>query len=93
MQHRANLLVLSLLTGACGQPVANAAGDAAAGETKAAACLGCHQALAFAGKDQATVAARIQAIAAGKVAHPPVGKLSADDVANLAAFYARPAAR
>ena len=86
MNYRITLAVV-VLVAACDGSVA-AAGDAAAGKTRAAACIGCHQPGSFAGKPEAALATRIEAVAAGKTAHPPVGKLSAEDVANIAAFYA-----
>ena len=67
------------------------AGDAAGGESKAAACVACHQPGSFAGRSEADLRIGIQAIATGKSPHPPVGKLSAEDIASIAAFYAAPA--
>jgi cytochrome c553 len=67
---------------------AMAAGDAAAGQTKAAACLKCHKADAFAGLDEATIVGAIDTVASGKKPHPPVGSPSAQDVADIAAFFA-----
>lgn len=67
---------------------AMAEADATGGESKAAACLTCHQPGAFAGRSADELGSRIGAIAAGKSSHPPVGKLSAEDIASIAAFYA-----
>lgn len=64
------------------------AADAAAGEGKAAACLKCHQADAFAGLDEATIGGAINTVASGKKPHPPVGSPTATDVADIAAFFA-----
>jgi cytochrome c553 len=86
MNSGLTVAVLAILAFSAGDVLA--AGDAAAGESRAAACAACHQPGAFAGKSEAVLTARIQAIAAGKSAHPPLGSLSADDVANIAAFYA-----
>jgi len=68
--------------------VAMAAGDTASSESKAAACLACHQPGSFAGRSEADLGSGIAAIAAGRLPHPPIGKLSAEDIASIAAFYA-----
>ena len=86
MNYRITLVAVELAA-ACGGSV-TAAGDAAAGKTRAAACIGCHQPGSFAGTPEAALATRIEAVVAGKKTHPPVGKLSAEDMANIAAFYA-----
>jgi len=65
-----------------------AAGNAAVGENKAAACLACHQPGSFTGQSEADLSNGIKAIVAGRSPHPPVGKLSAEDIASIAAFYA-----
>lgn len=93
MNHHIVLAAVVVLASACGGPGATnagdaAAGDAAAGKARAAACVGCHQPGSFPGKSAAELVAAINAIVAGKAKHPPVGELSAEDVANIAAFYA-----
>jgi cytochrome c553 len=67
---------------------AGAAGDPDAGRSKAEVCLMCHAAASFAGQDEAAIEARIQAIAASDQPHPPLD-LSAEDIRDVAAFYAR----
>ena len=64
------------------------AGDATAGATKAAACLKCHKSDAFAGLDEASIVGAINTVASGKKPHPPVGSPSAEDVADIAAYFA-----
>jgi cytochrome c553 len=63
-------------------------GDAAAGQDKAGACTACHSPDDFAGLDEATILAAIKAVAAGEKSHPELGEVSAQDMADLAAFLA-----
>ena len=77
-----------------------AAGDAAAGKAKAGACAACHGANGegkkpnpvLAGKDQASFVQALKDFKSGKRASAPMkmfaAKLSDDDMANLAAYYA-----
>lgn len=66
-----------------------AGGDAAAGEKKAGVCLSCHTAADFAGQSEAAIGEAIKTKGPGnKEMHPPVGELSDQDVANLAAHLA-----
>lgn len=80
----APMAALGLLAG----NAALAAGDAKAGEAKAAACLKCHKADAFAGLDEATIVGAINTVASGGKPHPPVGSPTAQDVSDIAAFFA-----
>ena len=76
------------------------AGDAAAGEAKAAACAGCHGAAgegvgeypAIAGKGEAEFVAALQAFKSGEREEAMMqmfaGQLSDQDMADLAVYYA-----
>jgi mono/diheme cytochrome c family protein len=88
MNNRFNVALTTGLMALFGASSALAAGDAAAGKAAASACVACHQPGSFAGKSEDALVTGIQSIVAGKAAHPPVGKLSAEDIANIAAFYA-----
>ena len=89
------ILTLILTTGA-----AWAGGDAAAGETKAASCAGCHGASGegagdnppLAGMDEAEHVTVLQAYKSGEREHAMMqmfaGQLSDEDMADLAAYYA-----
>ena len=81
--------------------IATAAGDAAAGKAKAAACAGCHGAAGvsanpmwpnLAGQKEAYLAKQLKAFRDGTRKDPvmaPMAKpLSDADVANLAAYFA-----
>ena len=76
--------MLALLAG----NTAMAGDDAMPGASKAAPCLACHKADAFAGLDQATIVDAINAVASGKKPHPPVGSPTSQDVADIAAYFA-----
>lgn len=77
-----------------------AAGDAAAGKAKAGPCAGCHGANGegkkpnppLAGKNEAQFVQALKDFKSGKRANGPMKmfatKLSDDDMANLAAYYA-----
>lgn len=79
---------------------AQAAGDAAAGQAKSAACAMCHgpkgegtqMAPKIAGEDPAKFVQALDDFKSGKrdnaMMKSQVGSLSADDMANLAAYYA-----
>jgi cytochrome c553 len=79
--------------------VSYAAGDAAAGKTKAAACVACHGANGegkapnppLAGKSEAEIAQALQDYKSGKRTNASMkmfaGKLSDADIADLAAYY------
>jgi len=79
---------------------AQAAGDAAAGKAKAAACAGCHGANgqgipptpALAGKSEDQILQALQDFKSGKRDNPVMkgmaAGLSEQDMANLAAYYA-----
>ena len=79
---------------------AQAAGDAAAGKTKAATCVACHGAdgkgvapnPGLAGKPEAQQVQALQDYKSGKRANPVMkgisGPLSDQDIADLSAYYA-----
>ena len=79
---------------------AQAAGDAAAGKAKSAACAGCHGATgqgvppnpSLAGKPEAALAQALKDYKSGKRANPVkkgiTAALSDQDMENLAAYYA-----
>ncbi|MFU8896944.1 MAG: c-type cytochrome [Gammaproteobacteria bacterium] len=70
------------------------AGDVAAGEAKADACLDCHTEDYFAGTSAAEIEALIRAVRAGKFAHDDViHELAEDDIADVAAWFAHEGAK
>jgi cytochrome c553 len=83
-----------------GMGTADAAGDAAAGKTRAVACAGCHGANGegvgpnpkLAGMSEAQFVQAMQDYKSGKRANPVMKSLatplSEQDTANLAAYYA-----
>jgi len=91
-------IVVVALLGLAGP--SQAAGDAQAGKAKAASCGGCHGANgegksaypALAGKPEDALAQAMQDYKSGKLNNAImkgfVTKLSDDDIANLAAYYA-----
>jgi len=94
------MLLTALIVGSVGLAgTAQAAGDAAAGKAKATACAMCHGqngegtqvAPKLAGEDTAKFAQAIADFQSGKrdnaMMKAQAGPLSADDVANLAAYY------
>jgi mono/diheme cytochrome c family protein len=63
------------------------AADSAAGQTTfAGTCAACHKLQSYAGKSEAELQTEIKGIVAGTVKHPKKLTLSADDVANVAAY-------
>ena len=64
------------------------AADAVAGAGKATTCDACHAgAASLKGKGADYLSARIEAIASGELAHPPVPDgLSDEDIADIAAY-------
>ena len=65
------------------------AGDAAAGKSKAEACLECHFADDFKGEPAEDIAELIKVNASADSEHPAdISGLSADDIADIAAFLA-----
>ena len=63
-------------------------GDPAAGKAKAEPCLACHSGQAFAGLSAETIEGAINAVVAGETPHPDVGSPSAQDVRDMAVFFA-----
>ena len=95
------MLLTALIVGSVGLAgAAQAAGDAAAGKAKATTCAMCHGPNGegtqvgpkLAGADPAHFAQAIEDFKSGKrdnaMMKAQAGPLSADDVANLAAYYA-----
>lgn len=94
------LLIATAFALATLAPTAGAAGDAAAGKAKAGVCAGCHGANgegkgsypALAGRSQAEITTALEEYKSGKRSNPMMhsfaAKLSDDDIANLAAYYA-----
>ncbi len=95
------MLLTALIVGSVGLAgAAQAAGDAAAGKAKATACAMCHgpngegtqMAPKLAGMDSAKFVQALQDYKSGKkdnaMMKAQAGPLSADDMANLAAYYA-----
>jgi len=63
------------------------AADVAAGQkTFAAVCAACHQLKSYAGKSEADLTTKLNAIVAGSVKHPKKLTLSATDIADVAAY-------
>jgi len=91
------VILFALLGTVCG---AQAAGDAAAGKTKAASCAGCHGANGegvgatpkLAGMQEAAFIQAVQEYKSGKrpnaIMKSFAAKLSDQEIANLAAYYA-----
>jgi len=95
------IILVALIAGAVGVAgVAQAAGDAAAGKDRSTACAMCHgpegqgtqMAPRLAGKDPAAFVQALEDFKSGKRDNPimkvQASMLSADDEANLAAYYA-----
>ena len=94
------MLLTALIVGSIGiAGTAQAAGDAAAGKAKATACAMCHGpngegtqvAPKLAGEDSAKFVQALKDFQSGKrdnaMMKAQAGPLSADDIANLAAYY------
>ncbi len=94
------LLTMTLLALLGIVATAQAGGDAAAGKAKAGSCVGCHGANGqgsganppLAGKSEEALAQALQEYKSGKRNNPVMkgfaSKLSDQDMANLAAYYA-----
>jgi cytochrome c553 len=81
-------LTAFLLTHWFSVAVADAAGDASAGVTKAEICTGCHNTpVSLKGRSPDAIADQIYAIRAGERSHPPgLATLSEEDIADIAAY-------
>ena len=98
--HHSPLTALIMVALLAAVGAAQAAGDVAAGKTKAAGCLGCHGAdgkgvgpnPALAGKPEAQLLQALQDYKSGKRANALkkgiTSSLSDQDMANLAAYFA-----
>ena len=63
------------------------AADSAAGQkTFETICASCHKLKSYAGKSDAELQTKLQAIVAGTTKHPKKLTLNADDIANVAAY-------
>lgn len=71
------------------------AGDPAAGEAKADACLECHETDYFTGLDAAEIEALIREGRAGKFEHKAdeIRDLPEEDIADVAAYFAHEGAK
>jgi len=70
------------------------AGDAAAGEEKAALCMDCHYADDFPNLSAEEIEAMIRAALAGEVKHDEeIEALAEEDIADVAAYFAREGAK
>jgi cytochrome c553 len=71
------------------------AGDPAAGEAKADACLECHEPDYFAGEDAAAIEALIREVRAGEIEHKEDAPrdLAEEDIADVAAYFAHEGAK
>lgn len=69
------------------------AGDAEAGAEKATICLDCHMADDFSGLGAAEIEALIVAARGGEDHPPEIGELAAEDIADVAAYFAHEAGK
>lgn len=69
------------------------AGDAAAGEAKASACLDCHMNDDFKGLSAEEIAGMITAAQAGEDHDPVIKDLAAEDIPDVAAWFAHEGAK
>ncbi len=93
--HRSTWLAAPLCLGLASLALAGAheggesGGDAKAGEQKAGTCAACHMPADFAGLSEAEIDEAIKTKGPGnKEKHPPIGELSDQDIADLAAHFA-----
>jgi cytochrome c553 len=91
--NRLKIALLSLPLVAFGS--AALAGDPAAGEAKADACLECHEPDYFAGEDAAAIEALIREVRAGEIEHKEDAPrdLAEEDIADVAAYFAHEGAK
>lgn len=86
---RRTLWMLSAAIPLAAAGAAAQAADAAAGEAKAKLCAECHApAEDFKGVSEADLASKIKGVISGSHKHPKKLKLTDDDVANVAAYWA-----
>lgn len=74
---------------------ATLAGDPAAGEGKADACLECHEPDYFVGEDAAAIEGFIREVRAGEIEHKDDAPrdLAEEDIADVAAYFAHEGAK
>jgi mono/diheme cytochrome c family protein len=85
----ARSLGAALLLGGLVSSIPVRAADSAAGEkTFTGTCAACHKLQSYAGKSETELQTEIKGIVAGTVKHPKKLTLSADDIANVAAYIA-----
>ncbi len=83
----ARALGIAALLGSLVCSVSVHAADSAAGQKIfAGTCAACHKLKSYAGKSEAELQTEIKGIVAGTVTHPKKLTLSADDIANVAAY-------
>jgi cytochrome c553 len=82
---RAVIILIAVLLG---YAQVAAAGDAAAGESKAEGCAGCHNAVvSLNGSGADAIVGQMKAIRSGDKDHPPgLADLSDEDIADIAAY-------
>jgi cytochrome c553 len=86
---KSKLVALMIASGALAMSGAALAGDAAAGEKKAAMCMDCHEpAEDFAGLSADDISAKIKTIVSGQFKHQKKLTLSDADITDIAAFFA-----
>jgi len=84
-----NMLAIILASGALTLSGTALAGDAAAGATKAEACLECHEpAEDFEGMTVDELTASMKSIVSGQMKHKKKVTLSDADIADIAAYFA-----
>lgn len=82
-------LGVTLLLGGVISSIPVHAADSAAGQTIfTGTCAACHKLQSYAGKSETELQTEIKGIVAGTVKHPKKLTLSADDIANVAAYIA-----
>lgn len=89
--HRLTWLAASLCLGLASLALAGgeSGGDAKAGSQKADICATCHMPADFAGLSETAIDEAIKTKGPGnKELHPPIGELSDQDIADLAAHLA-----
>ncbi len=83
-----SLAVTVLLAGLVASIPVHAADSAAGQATFTGTCAACHKLQSYAGKSETELQTEIKGIVAGTVKHPKKLTLSADDIANVAAYIA-----
>jgi mono/diheme cytochrome c family protein len=83
----ARFVAIAALLGCLVSSISVQAADSAAGEkTFTGTCAACHKLKSYAGKSETELQTEITGIVGGTVKHPKKLTLSADDIANVAAY-------